>query len=438
MTPQRLSTLLILLPTSLLLCHSIALAQGAPVIDRTVGKEMLGTIKQTVKESYYDPNFHGMDLDSRFKRAEAQIDKATSTWQIHAIIAEVLVDLDDSHTFFLPPELVVGVDFGFDLQMIGDTCYVTKVKSKSDAESKGLKAGDVLYSIEGFEPTRDSLWKIHYSYFILLPPPSMRLTVRDPKGTLKNILVQPEKLKNKTRTIDFNETVDPETRPTCSDLSPDTLICRLPSFDISDGAVDDMMKRIRSSKSLILDLRGNAGGKLSTEQRLVGHFFDREVKIGDLKERKKTSTLMAKTRGPNKIFQGKLIVLVDSNSGSAAEVFARIVQLEKRGTVVGDRTAGAVMTSQQIPFPLRSAAAQVTRFSFYGVSITIADLIMSDGKSLEKTGVMPDLAMIPTGEDLATERDPVLAHAASLAGVTIDSQKAGAVFKELSKAEKKK
>jgi C-terminal processing protease CtpA/Prc len=149
---------------------------------------------------------------------------------------------------------------------------------------------------------------------------------------------------------------------------------------------------------------------------------------------------MAKTRGPNNIFPGKVFVLVDSQSGSAAEVFARIMQLEKRGMVIGDRSAGKVMTSVQATFAFNTPAAasfQFTRVAFYGANITIADLIMSDGKSLEKTGVTPDLLLLPTPEDLATGRDPVLARAATLAGTTIDSEKAGVIHKELYQAEKK-
>ena len=64
----------------------------------------------------------------------------------------------------------------------------------------------------------------------------------------------------------------------------------------------------------------------------------------------------------------------------------------------------------------------------YGASITIADVIMSDGVSLERTGVTPDEVKLPTGAEMRAKADPVLSYAASLAGVKLDPAQAGALF----------
>ena len=53
---------------------------------------------------------------------------------------------------------------------------------------------------------------------------------------------------------------------------------------------------------------------------------------------------------------------------------------------------------------------------------------MSDGKSLERVGVVPDQIMLATALDMAAKRDSVLSHASLLAGVTLLPEKAGALF----------
>jgi len=65
---------------------------------------------------------------------------------------------------------------------------------------------------------------------------------------------------------------------------------------------------------------------------------------------------------------------------------------------------------------------------FFGISVTDADIIMSDGKSLERNGVTPDEGMIPTAKALATNQDPVLSRAVALADGKLDPQKAGNLF----------
>jgi C-terminal processing protease CtpA/Prc len=65
---------------------------------------------------------------------------------------------------------------------------------------------------------------------------------------------------------------------------------------------------------------------------------------------------------------------------------------------------------------------------FYAVSVTDADLLMSDGNSLEGAGVTPDEVLLPTAEDLRDQKDRVLVRAVAAAGVTMDPAAAGKLF----------
>jgi carboxyl-terminal processing protease len=182
------------------------------------------------------------------------------------------------------------------------------------------------------------------------------------------------------------------------------------------------MDKARKRKALILDLRGNGGGSEETLLRMIGNLVDHDVKVGDLKRRKENKPLLAKTRGKDR-FSGQLVVLIDSKSGSSSELLARITQLEKRGSVIGDHSAGAVMRSRIHSYQ-SGADVQI----FYAASITDADIVMTDGKSLENTGVTPDELLLPTAEDLAAGRDPVMVRAAAIVGIKLDPLRAGKMF----------
>jgi C-terminal processing protease CtpA/Prc len=404
-------------------------------LERERGRVMLNSIRAEIKSKYYDPTFHGIDLDARFKEADEKIKEATSVSQIFGIIGQAVVDLNDSHTIFLPPARASRTEYGWQVQMIGAKCYIISVQPGSDAEAKGLKAGDQVLSLNGYEPTRDDLWKMQYTYYALRPQQSIQFVLQSPGGQPREVEVM-SKITPVKRVLDFGSfAADEDITQLIRDAetaahynrhrfyeTPDVLIWKMPGFDLSNSEVDDIMGKVAKRKTLILDLRGNGGGYETTLQRLIGNVFDVDIKIGELKRRNETKPLIAKTRG-EKAFKGQLIVLVDSNSGSASELFARVVQLEKRGKVIGDRTAGAVMRSKT--YSHNTGAEQI---ALYAVSVTDADVVMTDGQSLEHTGVTPDQLLLPSGANLAAGRDPVMFRAATLAGLDIEPAKLGALF----------
>lgn len=417
----------------LLLPIAIAHAQKVESKDRDRGQIMLDRIKDELKKNYYDPTFRGMNLDVRFKTASDKIKEATSVGQIFGIIAQVLIELDDTHTYFLPPGRVVETDYGWTMMMVGDHCYVSSVDEGSDAEAKGVKPGDEILQVGGWGADRNTLWKIQYLYNTLRPQAGMRVVIRSPNGQPKEIdlLAKQKQGQQVTDLTDYNVYIDMVRksqrdarlgRDRYMSFGDQLLIWKMNEFDLTDSQVDDAMSRVKKHKTLILDLRGNHGGWVTTINRLISNLFDRDVKIGETKSRKETKPEIAKSRGKN-AYDGKLIILVDSRSASASEVLARTVQLEKRGMVIGDRTAGAVMTSR-----VMGHQVGIDVVVFFGVSVTVSDLIMADGNSLEHIGVTPDEVKLPTAEDLAAGRDTVLAYAASLGGITLDPAEAGKFF----------
>lgn len=436
-TPFRRTSLWRRVPCALLIFSTLlaagaslpphASAQALPKHDIERGREMLKIVKEELEENYYDPNFHGMDLKTRFKAADERIKNAKSNGEINSIIAQVLVELNDSHTVFLPPNRAASIDYGWRMQMIGDTCYVVDVKPGSDAEAKGLKVGDVVWSIDGYEPTRENLWKIKYSYYTLKYRGGMRLVLQNPDGAQHEMDVM-AKFTNTWK--DFFKRQTEEKKVSVKrfhEINTDLIVWKMPTFSVEDKEIDEAMKKVLPFKALVLDLRGNGGGYERALLRLLGYVFDHDVKLGDIKRRKGTKTMVAKTRGEH-VFKGRLIVLVDSNSASAAELFARAVQLERRGVVLGDHSSGKVMRSMIHGEAVTKGPPAAFTFTPFALNITDADITMTDGRSLEGAGVMPDELLLPTGADLFAKLDPALSRAAALAGIKLDPREAGALF----------
>jgi len=437
------ATLAPLLVLSLFLGIPCQAQQSQPSQQPTFGNfereravDMLEAIAGDVKKHYYDPKFHGLDWEARVKEAKERVEKSTSQNQALSHIAGALIDLNDSHTFFLPPARPFVLDYGLDFQMIGDQCFVTRVRPGSDAESKGIRPGDQVLSVGGFQPTRGNLWQMEYVLRTLRPQTTLRLDLRNPSGPERQVEAaakyrELKRIKDLTTSGGGSDIWDlfreqEESRhlhrARTQEFGDDLMILKFPSFAFNEAEVQEMIGRARKHKGLIIDLRDNGGGSVETLKYLVGGLFENDVKIADRVSRKDTKPLTEKYH-PHNPFTGRLVVLVDSNSASASEILARVVQLEKRGEIVGDQSSGKVMESIRNTY---SEGMGVT--VFYGASITVADVIMSDGKSLENVGVKPEEMILPTGADLAAGRDPVLAHAAEMLGVKISPEDAGKLF----------
>jgi C-terminal processing protease CtpA/Prc len=246
---------------------------------------------------------------------------------------------------------------------------------------------------------------MQYVFKTLRPQPTLRLGLRDPAGKQRDVDVVTTVIEKK-RVADLTgengggdiwdlirqeDNADHLGRDRFAELGDDVAVLKFPGFHFSETEIDDMIGKARKHKALVLDLSGNPGGSVDTLKYLVAGCFDKEVKIYDRAGRSEHKPQVAKPHGHP--FTGKLVVLVDSKSASAAELFARVVQIEKRGVVFGDLSSGSVMEAKRYSY--KTGTDTVV---FYGASITDADLIMGDGKSLEHNGVVPDETALPSAD----------------------------------------
>ena len=402
-------------------------------IEKDRAKNMLKEMVNQIENKYYDPDLRGIDIKAKEKAAMEKINDATSLGQAFGIIAQLALDFEDSHTFFIPPARPAKIEYGWKMETIGDKAFVYAVKPGSDAHKKGLKTGDMVISVNGFTPSRKDLWKMNYYYYSINPQTKMKLIVQSPDSKPKELIIDTKvtatkRVTNLGDSIDFNDflrelSADSESSVHRFVKKNNVVVWKMPSFSFDPNQVKDIMSsHINGTSALILDLRGNGGGYVKTLEELAGFMFDKDVKIADVKSRKKSETSVVKSKGADS-YKGKVIVLIDSGSGSASEIFARLMQIEERGKVIGDTSAGAVMQSRY-----NSTAMGVNSLVFYGASVTEADVIMTDGKSLENVGVIPDEKILMTGADLANEKDPVLARALKMVGVNVTPEAAGQFF----------
>lgn len=398
--------------------------------------EILEFLQDAIRENYYDPSYRGIDLKAHFKSYEEKLKQSKSDQESMALLAACLLAFDDSHTRFLPPAFEEQLDPGWEMMMMGETCVIIQVDPQSDAEKQGVRVGDVVISIDGVKPLRQDLWKIEYLFRYLNPLKVRRLVVQTAGQAPRTVTaaVRTEKFHKPTedelirryqKARDRNVTM-------VYPLSAEVGLWKIPDLvNYDDKGIEQILEKIKGYKKLVLDLRGNHGGYATISSVVFGCLFNRELKLYEVKDRKGRKPSFTK---PHKkgAFEGEIVVLVDSRSASGAELIARVLQIEKRARVIGDRTAGKVMRSQTFSDRYFISPTAVVRFSaWYGVQVSISDLIMTDGKSLESVGVQPDELLLPQATDIANQRDPVLARAAMILGATLDPVKAGALLAPL-------
>jgi C-terminal processing protease CtpA/Prc len=408
--------------------HAQTLSKDAIKHAQERGIFLLDRIQYYLEDRYFDPTFHGIDLRSKVKDTDRLIKTLDNENLIYLTVAQFLLEFDDSHTFLYPPGRRYVPEYGFGMMMVGESCYVSYVKKGSDAEKKGLVPGDQIYSIGSIKPTRANLWQINYLIYALKPQELTELTLIGIDGKERKLMITATAVsrKDKIKLFDKHRNDDALQPFTCKEFGSDDVICKLRTFEIDVFKADALANAISNKKKLILDLRGNGGGSQDILLDLLGHFFTEPVTVGKSITKYKTKDLIVKPKKSDS-FYGELAVIVDSNSASASEIFARTIQMQNRGKIYGDVTAGDVMAANfmDIVIPDVPGSDVPSNLFFAGLSVTVADLVMVDGNRIEKAGVVPDVAIGPNGTAINKGLDPVLSMVAEQMGIKLSPKEAG-------------
>lgn len=254
----------------------------------------------------------------------------------------------------------IGVQFN----MLEDTLVVIQTIRKGPSEKVGILAGDRIVKVNdqiiaGVKMERDSIMRV----------------LRGPKGTVVKLGIIRRGVPDR---IWFNVTRDKipmNTLDAAYIIRPGVGYIHLDRFGATSGAeVKEAIEKLKGQgmKDLIFDLESNGGGYLGAAVEVANQFLN----AGDLivyTEGRATPKEQLKAQGGGLFRKGKLIVLVDEFTASAAEIVSGAVQDYDRGTIVGRRTFGKGLV--QRPIPLLDGSM---------IRLTVAHYYTPSGRCIQK------------------------------------------------------
>jgi carboxyl-terminal processing protease len=395
----------------------IALVLTAAPSAQTTGAALFDEVWTTINNAYYDPTFGGVNWPAVRDELRPKAVASTSIDETHKIINDMLGRLGRSHFALLPAggsmsdiALRGPANVAIDVRPLGAEMVITHVADKSPAADAGLKAGQVLVSVDGQTIAARTgeaplnFWRRTNAVLHGYTSVPALLSVLAPDGrTLKMVAA---------RTVDAGEPVQFSNLPPMhvrveqrAEKTPKGKRVGVIAFNIWMAQVNEpiaaAIDTYRSADGLIIDLRGNPGGLAGMIVGLAGQILDTPSLIGTMRTRQvpklefianpRRSTLDGRTVTP---FAGPVAIIVDEMSASASECFAGGLQDLGRVRVFGRTSMGAALPAST----KRLSNGDVLEY-------VVGDFLTSKGRSLEGTGVVPDeiqalsIASLARGED---------------------------------------
>jgi carboxyl-terminal processing protease len=304
--------------------------------------------------------------------------------------------LDTYSTYLTPDQLndvysqIEGnfVGLGIEIKAKEGALQIVRVIPNSPAQRAGLNGGDRIVSVDD-QPTGELSTDKAASLLQGEAGSIARLVVLSGQDQVRNVSVRRERVD--VPSIDGTQIIDSEYGIGYFKL---TCFQKTTARDL-DAALWSLHRA--GMRSLIMDLRANPGGLLITSVEVVDKFVEHGVIVTTRgRTPQEDLTYSAHAVGTWSV---PLIVLIDENSASAAEIFAGAIRDHRRGTIIGTRSYGK--GSVQGIFPLSSYEA--------GVRLTTARFYSPAGQPYSHVGVEPDLTVHQvarvTEEGEAVEQD---------------------------------
>lgn len=282
----------------------------------------------------------------------------------------------------------VGAGIGVEMGLRDGYVRVLRTLPDNPAREAGILAGDILYKVNGEEVYDLSTEEISKKVRGEEGTEVEVTVVRD--GNEKTFKMKREVINNVSAYVEYDGS---------------TAIVTVTRFDNDTGTmVQGFAKDFEKKgvKKVILDLRGNGGGYVSAAQDLLSLWIDGETILLQKSKHFDNSDMKALT-GKASLKDMKTIVLVNGSTASASEIVAGALQDYGKATVVGETTYGKGVV-QQLYDLSGGSKLKVTTASWY----TPKD------RSINKTGIEPDVKVERSYEDINSMRDPQLDKAKKL------------------------
>ena len=317
----------------------------------------------------------------------------------YAAIRGAMASLNDPYTVFLEPQVRDQEQISLRGNFGGIGAYVERNEAGevvlvpipgNPAAEAGIVDGDVLLAIDGVPVTAE------------MTTEEIAASIRGEKDTAVVLTVlHPGETDPTDISVTRGDILVPSVFARLLPDQPDIGYIQLSRFSgESANEMADTLQDLQEQgiKALVIDLRGNGGGLLDASVDIADQF----VSNGDLLyQQSRTNGERVYSATAEDIAPDlPLVVLVDGNTASAAEILAGALQDTGRAELVGTVTFGK--GSVQLVYDLSDGSS---------IHVTSARWFTPNRNEIDQQGLTPDILIAPTEEGLANGRDEILEEA---------------------------